>query len=282
MYPTCASSSENTFRNTTVSRTVIITGADSGIGRATAVAFAEEGYDVGFTFLDDLDGARRTAELARKAGQRVEMLSMDLSDPSDGSRAVDQLAAALHGLDVFVNNAATAFSAPVLETRLPDWQRVLMVNLTGAFACMQAAARHMVATGTPGRIIAVTSIQQEFPNPGSAAYGAAKAGLGLLTKVMALELGRYGITVNAVAPGEIATTMTGMEDVDPTTVSRPNLPLGRPGSPREIAELIVWLASGSSSYATGASFVVDGGAALMGPYLSGQPEQIGRSLKELP
>jgi len=260
-----------------MARIVIVTGADSGIGRATTLAFAEQGYDVGFTFLDPERG-QETADLVRRTGRRVRLLQVDLSDPARGAPVVDQLATELQGLDVFVNNAATAFRAAFLATSLADWQRVIDVNLTAAFVCMQAAARQMVAARTRGRIIAVTSIQQDFPNPGSAPYGAAKAGVGLLTRVMALELGRHGITVNAVAPGEIATAMTGMEGVDPARVRRPNVPVGRPGSPREIADLIVWLGSERSGYVTGASFVADGGATLTGPYLSGQPEPLGPSL----
>lgn len=256
---------------------VIVTGADSGIGKATAIAFAEGGYDVGFTFLEHPLGAQETADRVRDAGQRVEMLPMDLSDPSTGAAVVNQLADGLDGIDVFVNNAATAFSAPVLETSLRDWQHVLAVNVTGAFICMQTAARRMVESRTPGRIVAVTSIQQEFPHPGSAAYGAAKGGLGQLVRVMALELGRHHITVNAVAPGEIATAMSGMEGVDPATVPRPNVPLRRPGDPREIASLIVWLASRDAAYATGATFVIDGGATLIAPALAGAGSTVGQS-----
>jgi NAD(P)-dependent dehydrogenase (short-subunit alcohol dehydrogenase family) len=120
-----------------------------------------------------------------------------------------------------------------------------------------------VAAGRGGRIINVTSVHEHVPLEGAAAYCAAKGGLGLLTKVMALELAGHGITVNSVAPGEIATAMTGNEDTDPRTVERPGIPLGRPGHAREIAAAIAWLASEEASYATGASFVVDGGLLLM-------------------
>jgi NAD(P)-dependent dehydrogenase (short-subunit alcohol dehydrogenase family) len=109
----------------------------------------------------------------------------------------------------------------------------------------------------------VTSIHEHVPLVGSAAYCAAKGGLGLLTKVMALELAQHGITVNSVAPGEIATPMTGNEDVDPATVERPAIPAGRPGAAREMAEVIAFLASPGASYVTGASYVADGGLTLM-------------------
>lgn len=121
----------------------------------------------------------------------------------------------------------------------------------------------MVDQGGGGRIVAVTSVHEHVPLAGSAAYCAAKGGLGLLVKVAALELAEHGITVNAVAPGEIATKMTGQQDEDPTETSRPGLPLGRPGAADEIARAIRWLASEESSYATGSSFVVDGGLMLM-------------------
>jgi NAD(P)-dependent dehydrogenase (short-subunit alcohol dehydrogenase family) len=121
----------------------------------------------------------------------------------------------------------------------------------------------MVAQGRGGRIVNVTSVHEHVPLPESSAYVAAKHGLGGLTKQMALELARHGITVNAVAPGEIATPMTGNEDVDPRQIEREWIPLGRPGDAREIASLIAWLCSDGAAYATGSTFVADGGLMLI-------------------
>jgi NAD(P)-dependent dehydrogenase (short-subunit alcohol dehydrogenase family) len=130
---------------------------------------------------------------------------------------------------------------------------------------MQRAASKMVAAGNGGRIIAVTSVHEHQPRVGSSAYDAAKHGLGGLVKTAALELGVHGITVNCVAPGEIATPMTGQEDQDPHGVERPGIPLGRPGDAREVAAVIAFLSSAEASYVTGASYVVDGGMLNMGP-----------------
>lgn len=240
----------------------IVTAGDSGIGKATAVVLSEAGYDVGITWHQDESGARGTAEEARAAGARVEVRRLDLGDAAAGAGVVDDLAEALGGLDVLVNNAGTGRPAPFLETTLADWRHVVEVDLTGAFVCAQAAARRMVAAGG-GRIINVTSVHEHVPLENSSAYSAAKGGLGLLTKVMALELAPHGVLVNAVAPGEISTPMTGQHDVDPTTVQREGIPIGRPGGAREIAAVIRFLASPGSSYVTGASFVVDGGLLLM-------------------
>jgi NAD(P)-dependent dehydrogenase (short-subunit alcohol dehydrogenase family) len=176
---------------------------------------------------------------------------------------VAELADALGGLDVLVNNAGTGASTPFLETTLEEWRHVLDVNLTAPFLCSQEAARRMIQSGRDGRIINVTSVHEHVPLPGSSAYCAAKGGLGLLTKVMALELAEHGVTVNAVAPGEIATPMTGAHDEDPATIERPGIPKGRPGSAHEIAAAIAYLASPEAGYTTGASLVVDGGLLLM-------------------
>jgi NAD(P)-dependent dehydrogenase (short-subunit alcohol dehydrogenase family) len=123
----------------------------------------------------------------------------------------------------------------------------------------------MVAAGRGGRIVNITSVHEHAPRVGAAPYCAAKGGLGLLTRTAAIELAEHGITVNAVAPGEIATPMTGQEDQDPTTTSRPGVPLGRPGHAQEIADVIAFLASPAASYVTGASWVIDGGMLQMGP-----------------
>ena len=240
----------------------IVTGSDSGIGKATAVALAEAGFDVGVTWHTDEAGAKGTADEVVALGRRAEVRRLDLTDLPAAAGVVDDLADALGGLDVFVNNAGTGITEPFLEMKLDSWAQVLDVDLTGPMLCAQRAARRMVAGGRGGRIINVTSVHEHVPLEGSSAYCAAKGGLGLLTKVMALELAEHGILVNAVAPGEISTPMTGQHDVDPRTEDRPGIPLGRPGHAREIAAAIVHLASPEAGYTTGASIVIDGGLLL--------------------
>jgi NAD(P)-dependent dehydrogenase (short-subunit alcohol dehydrogenase family) len=246
-----------------MSRIAIVTGSDSGIGKATAVAFAEAGYDVGITWHTDEEGALGTAGEVTAVGQRAEVRRIDVSRLPDAADVVDDLADALGGIDVLVNNAGTGASTPFLEHTLSDWRHVLTVDLDAPFVLAQRAARRMVDQGRGGRIVNVTSVHEHVPLEGSSAYCAAKGGLGLLTKVMALELAEHGILVNSVAPGEIATPMTGQHDEDPEQAERPGIPIGRPGRAQEIAATIVHLASEEASYTTGASFVVDGGLLLM-------------------
>jgi NAD(P)-dependent dehydrogenase (short-subunit alcohol dehydrogenase family) len=241
----------------------IVTGSDSGIGKSTAVALARRGFDVGVTWRRDEPGAADTAREIESEGRGAEVRRLDLLELGDVAGVVGELADALGGLDVFVNNAGTGHTTPFLELELAEWQQVIDVDLTGAFVAARAAARRMVEAGKGGRIINVTSVHEHVPLRGSAAYCAAKGGLGMLTQVMALELAEHEITVNAVAPGEIATPMTGAEDVEPRTVERKNIPLGRPGHADEIGATIAFLAGSEASYATGASFVVDGGLLLM-------------------
>jgi len=248
----------------------IITGSDSGIGRATAVALARGGYDIGVTWHEDEAGAQATADEVRGTGRRAEVRRLDLSDAANGPRVVDELAEALGGLDVLVNNSGTGTETPVLELDLETWRHVLEVDLTGAFLCAQAAARRMVAAGDGGRIVNVTSVHEHIPLPGAAPYCAAKGGLGLLTKVMALELATHGITVNSVAPGEIATPMTGQEDEDPRQKDRPGIPARRPGHAHEIATLVAFICRGEAAYLTGESIVMDGGLSLMAAVQDGQ------------
>jgi NAD(P)-dependent dehydrogenase (short-subunit alcohol dehydrogenase family) len=241
----------------------VVTGADSGIGKATAVALAERGFDVGISWHSDSAGAEGALEEVRANGRRAEAQEVELEEPAAGTRVVAALADALGGVDVLVNNAGTGSSVPFLALDLEEWQRVLDIDLTAAFTAAQEAARRMAAAGRGGRIVNVTSVHEHIPLRGSAAYCAAKGGLGLLTKVMALELAEHGITVNAVAPGEIATPMTGAHDEDPRDIERPGIPVGRPGAAREIAAAIAFLASDEASYITGESFVIDGGLSLM-------------------
>ncbi len=249
----------------------IVTGSDSGIGKATAVALAARGADVGITWHTDEEGAEATAEEVRGHGVRAEVRRLDVGDPGQAADVVEELAGALGGVHVLVNNAGTGGGGPFLELELADWERILATDLTGAMVAGQAAARLMVAAGEGGRIVNVTSVHEHVPRIGAAAYCAAKGGLGLLTKVMAYELAEHGITVNAVAPGEIATPMTDQEGEDPHATDRPDHPLGRPGDAREVAALIAWLASEASSYVTGSSHGVAGGLLLTAAQLGTRP-----------
>lgn len=245
-------------------KVAIVTGASSGIGKATAVVLAEAGYDVGLTYHDNEEGARGTAAEVERLGRRAAVRQLDLSEPTVAPDVVAALIAELGHLDVFVNNAGEGSQTAFVEQGLDEWRRVLDVDLTGAFLALQAAARHMVERGGGGRIVAVTSVHEHLPLHGSSAYCAAKGGLGLLLKVMALELGEHRITVNAVAPGEIATKMTGQHDEEPQPGTRPGLAITRPGHAYEIAYAVRYLASPEASYTTGASLNVDGGLLLMG------------------
>ena len=246
-----------------MSPVAVVTGSDSGIGKATAVRLARDGFDVGVTWHTDEAGAKGTADEVAAAGRRAEVRRLDLSRLPEAAAVVDELADALGGLDVLVNNAGTGSSSPFLDTDWEKWRHVLAVDLDGPFLCAQRAARRMVERGSGGRIVNVTSVHEHVPLEGASAYCAAKGGLGLLTKVMALELAGHGITVNAIAPGEISTPMTGQHDVDPATQERPGVPLGRPGDAAEIAAAVSFLAGPEASYVTGTSFVVDGGLLLM-------------------
>ena len=252
-----------------MSPVAIVTGSDSGIGQESAKALAEDGFDLGITYRVDEAGARETLDAVEAAGRRGEIRQQDLTGLPGAANVIEDLADSLGGLDVLVNNAGTGDpTGDFLKLSYEEWMQVIDTNLSGAFLCAQRAARRMVEAGNGGRIINITSVHEHIPRTGASAYCAATGGLGLLTKDMAMELAEHGITVNAIAPGEISTPMTGAEDTDPGTIERPNLPLGRPGHAREIAAWVAFLASEQSSYTTGASLVVDGGLMLMAAELS--------------
>lgn len=218
-----------------MSPVAVVTGSDSGMGRESAKALAEAGFDVGVTYKWDEDGANETLRAVEACGRRGEVRRLDLTGLPEAASVVDEFADSLGGLDVLVNNAGTGDpTGDFLELSYDEWRQVMDTDFSGAFLCSQRAARRMIEVGNGGSIVNITSVHEHIPKRGASAYCSAKGGLGLLTKVMAMELAEYGIRVNAVAPGEIATSMTGEEDADPKAIER-SLPLGRPGHAREIA-----------------------------------------------
>ncbi len=261
----------------TYPRLAIVTGSDSGIGAATAELLATEGYDVGLTCHRDVSGVQETRAAIEARGQRAFVETFDAASP-DAGHTIARLADKLGGLGVLVNVAGTGQSVKAVDMTYDDWRHVIQTDLDGPFLCAQAAAHRMISDGHAGRIINVTSVHEHVPRTGSSAYCAAKAALGMFTKVLALELGEHAITVNSVAPGEIATPMTGIEESAAYQTERPGNPLGRVGHVNEVASVIGFLASPRSTYVTGASLTVDGGLTLMSAHGHDQPSGAWREI----
>jgi glucose 1-dehydrogenase len=245
-------------------KTVIVTGASQGIGRAIAARFADEGAGAVIADVDQAAG-QAAVDAIRASGGKARFLRCDVASSEAVNELLADVAANEGRLDVLVNNAAVLDSADFLDLAEADFDRVLRVNLKGAFLMGQAAARQMVAQvklgGAPGAIINLSSVNAVFALPDHAAYSISKGGISQLTKVMALSLAPHGIRVNAIGPGSIMTAM--LEKVMTDAVARQRIlsrtPLGRLGLPEEIANIAVFLASDQASYITGQTIYADGG-----------------------
>ena len=252
---------EDTYRGSgrLEGRRALVTGADSGIGRAVAIAFAREGADVAISFLpEEQEDAEQVAEWIRKAGRRALLLPGDLTDASRCREIVGRTAEAFGGIDTLVNNAAYQHTRASLdEIDDAEWERTFRVNVDALFFVTKAAVRLM----QPGSaIVNTSSVNAKHPMPTLVPYSATKAAIANITLSLAQLLAEKGIRVNAVLPGPIWTPfiVTGMEPDDQATFGS-QTPFGRPGQPAELAPAYVNLASGESSYTTGALVTVAGG-----------------------
>lgn len=244
-------------------KVAIVTGSAQGIGREVALGLSREGASVVLADVN-LPAAGDCAAAILSAGGRAFAHQVDVSDPVQVDGMVAAAVARFQRIDILVNNAGIGHAKPVLETTLEEWNRVLAVNLTGQFLCAQAVARVMLRQGR-GRIVNVASISGERGGVGRAAYGAAKAGLILLTKVMAVELADKGIAVNAISPGPTETEQVRqVHDAATRAAYYRLLPMKRYAAPREIAEAVLFLASEEASFVCGHVLNVDGGFGAAG------------------
>jgi glucose 1-dehydrogenase len=244
-------------------KVAVITGADSGIGQATAIEFAKEGADVVVNYLEDAEGAASTKASVEAAGRRAIVVQADISDETQVASIFDQAMRAFDGVDILMNNAGVdASGTPVAELSTEVFDKAIRTNLYGAFFCCRRFIQlRQAAGGGGGKIINVTSVHEDIPNAGGADYDCSKGAVRNLTRTLALELAPLKINVNNLAPGMVLTPFNQEAIDDPKVLEEQvqSIPWKRAAEPAEIARLAVFLASTDADYVTGASYVMDGG-----------------------
>lgn len=243
----------------------LVTGADSGIGGAIAVLFAQEGADVAIIYHTDKDGAEHTSRDVEAAGRRALVMQGDVGDAGSVAAFFAQTVARLQGVDILVNSAGVGAShAALVDLDDHDVEAVLRTDLLGPLYCCRAFVRLRQQSGGGGRIVSISSVAQHLPTPESAPYGMAKAGLGSLTRSLSREVADLRVNVNNIAPGLIQTEMTQarLDDPQQRAQSMERIPLHRPGQPEEIARLALFLASDDGDYVTGQTWTIDGGLSM--------------------
>jgi glucose 1-dehydrogenase len=242
-------------------KVAIVTGAATGIGKAIATAMAAEGASVVIDYVGDPTLANAAVQAIQTAGGKVTAVAADVSNPGQVRQLIQKAIDSFGKLDILVNNAGLEYKYPFPEFPFELWQKVIAVDLTGPFLCAQAAAKAMIRQATGGRIVNISSIHEDLPMPTNAPYCAAKGGLRMLMRTIAVELAPHKITVNNIAPGAIFTPIDADIEANPKLEAAlmAEIPLGRWGKPEEVAALAVFLASDDAAYCTGSTFFIDGG-----------------------
>jgi glucose 1-dehydrogenase len=242
-------------------KVAVVTGGDTGIGKAIATALAREGARVVVDYVGTSKPAEKVVADIENFGGRACAIEADISKPDDVARLMQGTVKAYGAVDIAINNAGIEEKHPFLDMPFDVWKRVMDINLTGAWLCSQAAAKQMVRQCRGGRIVNISSVHEEMTMPTNAPYCAAKGGLRMLMRTIAVELARYRITVNNVCPGAVDTKMDAelKRDKQQYDTLLDEIPLRRMAKPEEIASMCVFLASDEAAYVTGASFFVDGG-----------------------
>lgn len=239
-------------------KTALVTGASKGVGKGIALELARQGCSVAVNFHSDLAGAEATARQIRELGREAFAVQADVGASAHVSRMFEEVLARFPRLDILVNNAGVQTWKPLLELTEAEWDHVLDTNLKGCFLCTQHAARHMKDAGG-GVIVNIGSGCNKFAFPNLVDYTASKGGIEMFTKVAAVELGKYGIRVNCVAPGAIEIERTKLEAGDYAATWAKVTPLGRVGTPEDVGRVVAMLASAAGEFVTGQTVWVDGG-----------------------
>jgi glucose 1-dehydrogenase len=250
-------------------KVAIVTGGNTGIGKAVVLTLAEQGANV---VIDYVANEQATEELERKIaglGEKSVGVHADVSKVDDLQRMIDTAVSSFGRLDIMVNNAGIETRTSILDTTEAQYQKVIDINLKSAFFGTQLAAKQMISQGGGGRIINMTSVHEDWPMPGNTPYCLSKGGMRMLTRTAGVELAPHGITVVGVGPGAVNTPINTQTINDPTALAKLDsaIPLGRMAEPEEIAAVVAFLASDGASYVTATTIFADGGLMQSSPGL---------------